>query len=185
MSETLYKVLNADGTSPVAHAAWSLPDGDRPGAWMPAIVGKLVRFQHGYHAVPLANLAQRLFEGARVYEVEIDTGDGDTLAYGDEVVARRMRLVRLAGVATRRALVSWACDCAERAVPLYERRYPDDGRVRACIETTRRYLDGDATLAEVRAARDAADAAYAATREQEHTWQQQRLLERLAEEVTR
>lgn len=206
-----YKVLNADGTSPFAHAAWSLPDGDRPGEWMPAIAGTLVKCERGYHAVPLAHLARRLFAGACVYEVEIDTGD--TLVYDDEVVARRMRLVRLVGVATRRALVSWACDCAERALPIYERRYPDDGRVRACVETARRYLDGHATPAELQvvrvaaahaavradaaaahaayAARDAAaaawdavGAAYAAAREQERAWQRQRLLEHMAEEVT-
>ena len=205
MSETLYKVLDADGTSPVAHAAWSLPDGDRPGDWMPAITGTLVKCERGYHAVPRSHLARRLFAGACVYEVELDTRHVGTLVYDEEVVARRMRRVRLVGVATRRALVSWACDCAERALPIYERRYPDDGRVRACVETARRYLDGHATPAELQvvrvaaayAAHDAAAyaaahaaahaavrAAYAAAREQERAWQRQRLLERMAEEVT-
>jgi hypothetical protein len=63
-------------------------------------------------------------------------------------------------------LARWyAVDCAERVLPLYEARVPGDARVRACIETTRRYLAGQATQEEVRRARytDAANAAYAYT----------------------
>lgn len=208
-----YKVLNPDGTSPIAHAQWSLPMGNQPGAWMPAIAGTLVKCERGYHAVPLAYLAQRLFEDACVYEVEI--GTRNVRVYDDEVVvARRMRLVRLVGVATRRALVLWACDRAEQALPLYESKYPGDDRVRACIEITRQHLDGTATQAELWAARSAAftaasaaantvgsygatNAAYAAAyaddpaawaypvaQEQERVWRQWRLLERLAETLT-
>lgn len=147
-----YKVLNSDGTSPVAHAHWSLPDGDQPGAWMPDIVGDLIRCKRGYHAVPAARLTSRVFEGAHVYTVEID---GDTRSFDDEVVARGMRLVRLVGVATPAVLRAWACDCAEQVLPLYASRYPGEGSVRSCVEVVRRYLAGEADADEVRAAADA------------------------------
>lgn len=149
-----YKVLDGRGCSPIAKALWSLPNGNQPGNWMPGIVGGLVRCKRGYHAVPLAHLARRLFQDARVYEIETD---GDTLVYDKEIVSRRMRLTRLVGVATRRALVLWACDCAERVLPLYEHQYPGDDRVRTGIETARWHVDGVMTLDELRVALDAAD----------------------------
>ena len=58
----------------------------------------------------------------------------------------------------------FAVDCAEHVLPIYEAKYPNDGRVRACIETTRRYLAGKATLVELRNAAKAADAVYFAAK---------------------
>jgi hypothetical protein len=40
-----------------------------------------------------------------------------------------------------RAVVVWAADCAERVLPVFEGRYPDDKRPRAAIEATRRCID--------------------------------------------
>ena len=69
---------------------------------------------------------------------------------------------RQRGVDTK-ALVRIACDCARTAL-----RFVPEGedRPRLCIETTERWIVGDATIDEVRIARrgaaaDAADAAYA------------------------
>jgi hypothetical protein len=45
---------------------------------------------------------------------------------------------------------------------VFEAARPDDGRVRACLETVERYLNGDATDDELGAARAAAWAAEAA-----------------------
>ena len=75
----------------------------------------------------------------------------------------------------------FACDCAERVLPLYEGRYPDDPRPREAIAVVRRYLAGTATEAELRAA--AADAAYAAAAAAagEREWQAHRLRELLTE----
>jgi hypothetical protein len=53
----------------------------------------------------------------------------------------------------------FACDCAERVLPVWKRKYPDDKRPEAAIETTRRYADGLATKIELIAAKDAAKAA--------------------------
>lgn len=147
-----YKVLDPDGTSPVAHTRWFLPTGDQPGGWMPKITGKLVRCKNGYHALPPTNLTSRVFGGAHVYEVELG---GDSRSFDREVVASRMRLVRLVGVATPAVLRAWACDCAERALPPYEGRYPGEGSVRSCVGVVRRYLAGEADAGEVRAAADA------------------------------
>ena len=64
---------------------------------------------------------------------------------------------------TRQQVVLAACDCADLALPLYEKKYPNDSRVRDCIAITRRWASGEATIEEVRSGRsDAAYAAYAA-----------------------
>jgi hypothetical protein len=49
--------------------------------------------------------------------------------------------------------------CAERVLPIFETRYPDDKRPRMAIETARRYANGEATKDELNRARDAAWAA--------------------------
>ena len=69
----------------------------------------------------------------------------------------------------------FACDCAESVLHLYEKEYPNDTRVRDCIEAARKYAVGeidlklleevsDATWDAARAARDAARAAIVAAR---------------------
>lgn len=55
------------------------------------------------------------------------------------------------------ALRHIACDCAEQALPDFEREFPDDKRVRQLIEVTRRFADGEATKEELAAARRATD----------------------------
>src|SRR5271154_6789903 len=54
----------------------------------------------------------------------------------------------------RKAIVRVACDCAELALPIYENNHPNDSRVRDCIETTRKWTCGKATLEDVRNARN-------------------------------
>ena len=50
----------------------------------------------------------------------------------------------------------FACDCAEQALPTYEKDYPDDKRPRKAVETARLFAEGKATQEELAAARDAA-----------------------------
>ena len=79
----------------------------------------------------------------------------------------------------RKALVRWACMCALDACE-YARDEYTEGVSRACIETTLRWCNGDATIEEVRrdryaaydaaGAADAADAAYAASAERHLLW---------------
>ena len=55
----------------------------------------------------------------------------------------------------------FACGCAESVLPIYEKHYPGDDRVKNCIEVAKRYAVGKATEEE----RDAARAAGAAARD--------------------
>jgi hypothetical protein len=60
----------------------------------------------------------------------------------------------------QRLLASWAADCAERVLPLFEAAYPDDSRPRAAIEVCRTWLrTGVFKMAEIRGASLAAHAA--------------------------
>ena len=63
----------------------------------------------------------------------------------------------------------FACDCAEQALPTYEKVYPDDKRPRKAVETARLFAEGKATQKELAASAAAAwdavrDAARAAAR---------------------
>jgi hypothetical protein len=85
----------------------------------------------------------------------------------------------------------FACDCADRALSLYERRHPGDARPRQAIETARRFALGEASAEDLRAAADAAwaawgaawapvwAAAWSAADADEREWQAQRLREML------
>jgi len=58
---------------------------------------------------------------------------------------------------------TFACDCAESVLQLYEVEYPGDSRCREAINTARRFIGGNATEEELDAAWAAAgDAAWAA-----------------------
>ena len=53
----------------------------------------------------------------------------------------------------------FACDCAERVLPIFEKECPEDNRPRKAIEVARLFADGEATHEELDAARAAAWAA--------------------------
>jgi len=53
----------------------------------------------------------------------------------------------------------FACDCAERVLPIFEKEYPEDNRPRKAIETARLFANGEATQKEMDAAWAAARAA--------------------------
>ena len=63
----------------------------------------------------------------------------------------------------RKTLVLAACARARLALPLFEKRYPDDKRVRECIETAEKWARNEATLEALQVARrNCSAAAYAA-----------------------
>jgi len=67
------------------------------------------------------------------------------------------------GWPTLQQIVLVACRFAEDALPIFEKKYPDDERPRQAIEVTRLWCEGKATIKEVRKVRSAAYAsAYAA-----------------------
>src|SRR5690349_2564974 len=47
---------------------------------------------------------------------------------------------------SRRKLVFVAAQCAKEALPIFEKRYPDDKRVRECIEACEAYSRGEITM---------------------------------------
>lgn len=50
----------------------------------------------------------------------------------------------------------WSIKCAELVLENYEKSYPNDSRIRDCLEVAKRYLQGLATFDELSAARSAA-----------------------------
>lgn len=182
-----YKFLSVGGAAcQGGTGVWSLPtrgdDGTwTPGEWMPPVEGELMLCWNGYHLCMAENLLGWL--APRLYEAE---GRGECVRGEDKIMFRQARLLRPISTYNERILRLFACDCAERALPLHE-AVLDDTRPRECIATARRYANGEATGAELdaawAAARDAAwDAAWDAGAA-EKEWQTQRLMEYVRGEV--
>jgi hypothetical protein len=58
-----------------------------------------------------------------------------------------------------KAIASWAADCAERVLPMFENVKPGDSRPKAAISAARRWASGKITMADARKASVAAHAA--------------------------
>lgn len=58
-----------------------------------------------------------------------------------------------------KTLQQWSIECAENVIDNYNELYPNDNRIFVCIQTTKNYLNGVATLEELTAARSAAESA--------------------------
>ncbi|GAB1420549.1 hypothetical protein MASR2M15_06500 [Anaerolineales bacterium] len=63
-----------------------------------------------------------------------------------------------------KTLAIWAADCAERVLPYFEAKYPQDHRLRAAIEAVRSWVNENLAMID---ARKAAFAAHAAARDAE------------------
>src|ERR1017187_2989422 len=59
----------------------------------------------------------------------------------------------------RKKLVLAACGCARIALPIWQKRYPDDKRVEVCLDTAERWARNEATLEALKVARKNAYAA--------------------------
>ena len=189
---------------------WSLPvqnaDGSwTPGKWMPEVTGDLELCTNGYHLTDTEHLLDWL--NATIYEAEPSE---ERIESDDKIVCRSVRLLRKMHWDDRVARL-FACDCAERVLPIYEKDYPKDKRPRQAIEVARRYAEGKASDSELAAARAAAwaaaraaawdaaraaawdaaraaardaamDATWAAARAAERQWQAKRLMWYLGDE---
>ncbi|WXG41462.1 MAG: putative immunity protein [Candidatus Freyarchaeum deiterrae] len=63
------------------------------------------------------------------------------------------RIVELVKKTDKKALAIWAIDCAERALPYFEKRYPQDNRPRKAIEALQKWIrTGIFKMAEIRKA---------------------------------
>jgi hypothetical protein len=145
-------MLNPDGTTPQGYGTWPLPNGKRPGRWLPKIEGDLELCANGYHLLRPGDLLEWLGPELWVAEWRGDRTDGGD----DKVVVRQARLLHKVDAYTDRTLRLFACDCAERA--LTHATTPDPRSVNA-IAVARKFAYGEATQEELAAAGDAAWAA--------------------------
>jgi hypothetical protein len=69
-------------------------------------------------------------------------------------------IMELADRTDRKTLATWGCDCAERVLPYFEEKYPDDDRPRKAIAAGRAWVaTGVFRMADVRGVSLAAHAA--------------------------
>jgi hypothetical protein len=156
MEETLYKVLSADGhTCHGGSGKWNLPtlqaDGSyKPGRWMPKCenIEPCVR---GYHLCRRGDLIHWLHESIYVVEYR-----GERIDQSDKVVVASARLLRPLTTWNETTARLFAADCAEAALPFWERYYPNDDRPRKAIACARAFARGECSAEELAAAWDAA-----------------------------
>jgi len=156
MKERLFKVLG-ENREPFHGGSGKWP---AKRTWL-EVTGELVLCERGLHLCREKDLV--LWLGPEIWEAECE---GERLDGDDKIVVRRARLGRKLTTWNEKTARLFACDCAERVLPIYEKEYPDDKRPREAIEAARRYAKGKATKKELAAAwsaaRDAARAAWAA-----------------------
>ena len=72
------------------------------------------------------------------------------------------QITELVSKTDHKTLVTWACDCAERVLSYFKRKYPKDNRPRKAIEAGRAWVRDELKMAD---ARKAAFTAHAAARD--------------------
>jgi hypothetical protein len=156
----LYKVLAADGRPHHGGDGPAYVVGKRR-----SVRGRLIACQRGLHVCTERQLLRWL--GPRIYPI-VEVSD-ERLVEPDKTVVRWLVLGPALETWNERTARLFACDCAERVLPLFERDHPNDERPRTAIATARRLANGQATADERAAAEAAAwdaawDAAEAAAR---------------------
>ena len=153
----LYKALDQNGCAMHGgKSKWALPKGDKPGRWMPRLMG-LIMCEHGYHLVRDATLLEWL--GPRIFEAE---ARGAMMEEESKLCCESARLLRECTGWNERNARLFACDCAERALARSEQ--PDPRSVEA-IRVSRAFANGEATSEQLAAAWAAAWAAARAAAE--------------------
>jgi len=155
----LFKVLDGEGRA--CHGGslkWPLPTKGKNGKWKPGkwveVEGKLIPCKNGLHLCRPQDLCQWLNE--TIYEAEVE---GEQIIHEDKVVARKARLLRKMEKWTKKTARLFACECAERVLPIFEKECRVDKRLRRAIETARKFANGRASKEDLAAARAAAGAA--------------------------
>ena len=158
---TRYFKILVDGKScHGGNSTWSLPEGDKPGDWMPKLT-KIVPCERGYHIVKAQQIPQWLKNNCQIFEVEVS---GKVIPHGDDKhVCGKVRLVKQMKWDSE-VPRQFAADCAEHVLHIYENDYPEDDRPRKAIEATRKYARKEIDAAAWDAAWDAAWAAAWAAR---------------------
>ena len=154
-----YKVLGKGGVAcNGGKGKWYLPKNDKPSKWMPKIED-IKPCENGYHLCELDDLLDWLNE--EIYEAE---GRGKSIRDDNKTVFQEARLIRKCDGWNEKTARLFAADCAERVLPIYEKKYPDDDRPRKAIKAARKYANGKITKEQMAAADAAGAAAGAAAR---------------------
>ncbi len=124
MSDVLYKWLNGREATHVAGFRYRL------GAWQPEVEGELVACHNGYHLMRPEHLSRWIARDLFVAEYDPET----VMECPDKVVVSRCRIVEHLRGWDREALILCAADFAEKVLPIFEARFPDDDRPRKAIE---------------------------------------------------
>jgi len=137
----------------------------KPGVWMPELDLPLVPCSHGYHLCRKKDLISWLD-----VEIWIAEGRGERVVCDDKVVFQQVRIIKKLDNWNEQTARLFACDCAEHVLKYYEKEYPNDYRVRGCIDVARRYALGKATKKELSAAMSAARSAAWSAEESAAAW---------------
>jgi hypothetical protein len=131
---------------------------------MEEIKGSLVPCYNGYHLVTIEHITRWL--GDRIFEAEFL---GEVVEADEKVVVRKCRLIRECTGWSEKVAREFACECAERVLPLYEEQFPEDDSARNAIDTARKYANGEATLKDLSDARRAVREALSLAMRREHS----------------
>ena len=105
-----YKILGPNGRPfHGGKGRWHLPQGRRPGRWMPRIK-ELIPCAWGYHVVRRSRVLEWL--GPEIWVCEID---GRRIIYDDNIVVERARLLYKVGGWDKKSQKAFAHDCATHA----------------------------------------------------------------------
>ena len=150
-----------------------------PGEWLPPVEGDLVICRNGYHFCKAENFAEWIRD--ELYSVEVR---GEIIEGDDKLCAREIKMTRIEKW-NDKTMCLFAADCAERALPIFEKEHPDDDRLRKVIQASRDFAMGKISRDELIVAWDAAwdaasdtasDAASDAARAAARKWQSERIL---------
>jgi hypothetical protein len=143
------------------------------GAWMPKIEN-ISLCNSGYHIVEFAHLLD--WRGSLLCTAEIR---GEQLTDGSKTVAQEIRLLRVIKEWNKKNLRLFAADCAERVLPIFEKKHPNDKRPRLAIQAARAFTHGKISARVMLDARHAAAYTAADARSKERAWQINKLKEYL------
>ena len=153
-----YKFLTKNNYGPYSGFDFTpyLPDGDKPGTWLPE-VERLELCESGYHACTANHLLD--WCDAQLWEIEYKH---EPEHHDDKVNGSCIRFMRKVDTWNYRTVRLFSVWCAREALKLVDN--PDQRSVTAC-DVAERYANGEATEKELYAARAAArDAAWDAAR---------------------
>ena len=104
------------------------------GKWV-KVDGKLDLCNIGLHACKKPIDSLEYIYGDRWFLAE---WRGDTKKGDNKFCASEMRLLKEIPL---KVIKTFAVDCAEHVLPIYEKEYPNDSRVRDCIIATRNFIE--------------------------------------------